>query len=61
MRFTRFNTLYRYMFLATGLGTSGSLWAQETVNTAVQLPTIKVEATRTDTEYLKTTCLYFPY
>lgn len=59
MRFTRFNTLYRYMFLATGLGTSGSLWAQETVNTAVQLSTIKVEATRTDTEYLKTPASIF--
>ena len=59
MRFTRFNTLYRYMFLITGLGTNGSLWAQETVNAAVQLPTIKVEATRTNTEYLKTPATIF--
>ncbi|MBJ9986296.1 TonB-dependent receptor [Acinetobacter sp. S40] len=56
MRFMQFNTLYSSMFLFTGLS-SCAVWAE--VPEAVALPTIKVEATRTDTTYLQTPASVF--
>ncbi|WP_130802365.1 TonB-dependent receptor family protein [Acinetobacter ihumii] len=57
MRLMQFNTLYSSMFLLSGLSSSGAVWA-ETQDT-VALPTIKVEATRTDTTYLQTPASVF--
>lgn len=57
MRFMQFNTLYSSMFLLSGFSISGATWAQ--VQEPVALPTIKVEATRTDTTYLQTPASVF--
>jgi len=57
MRFMQFNTLYSSMFLLSGFSMSGAAWAE--VQEPVALPTIKVEATRTDTTYLQTPASVF--
>lgn len=57
MRFMQFNTLYSSMFLLSGFSMSGAAWAE--VPEPVALPTIKVEATRTDTTYLQTPASVF--
>ena len=57
MRFMQFNTLYSSMFLLSGFSMSGAAWAK--VPEPVALPTIKVEATRTDTTYLQTPASVF--
>ncbi|MCU4414186.1 TonB-dependent receptor [Acinetobacter sp. WU_MDCI_Axc73] len=57
MRFMQFNTLYSSMFLLSGFSISGAAWAE--VQEPVALPTIKVEATRTDTTYLQTPASVF--
>ncbi|MCU4481601.1 TonB-dependent receptor family protein [Acinetobacter ursingii] len=57
MRFMQFNTLYSSMFLLSGFSMNGAAWAE--VPEPVALPTIKVEATRTDTTYLQTPASVF--
>ncbi len=57
MRFMQFNTLYSSMFLLSGFSMSSAAWAE--VPEPVALPTIKVEATRTDTTYLQTPASIF--
>ncbi|MEB4801530.1 TonB-dependent receptor domain-containing protein [Acinetobacter soli] len=59
MRFLRFNTLSHCIFLATGLGATGSVWAQDTADNPLTLPVIQVEATRTGTTYLQTPASIF--
>lgn len=59
MRFMQFNTLYSSMFLLSGFSMSGAAWAE--VPEPVALPTIKVEATRTDTIYLVNSCFGFSH
>ncbi|WP_288378551.1 TonB-dependent receptor [uncultured Acinetobacter sp.] len=59
MRFLRFNALSHCIFLATGLGATGSVWAQDTADNPLTLPVIQVEATRTGTTYLQTPASIF--
>ncbi|WEH92148.1 TonB-dependent receptor [Acinetobacter soli] len=59
MRFLRFNALSHCIFLATGLGATSSVWAQDTADNPLTLPVIQVEATRTGTTYLQTPASIF--
>ncbi|WP_213071135.1 TonB-dependent receptor [Acinetobacter sp. 2JN-4] len=58
MPFWKINLLYGCVAMSMGLNSS-LLWAAESNEQPIQLPTIKVEATRTDTSYLQTPASVF--